>query len=118
MDELRVVRLHWGVENNGHNSFDTVFVEDDKPWIEDCPQGALAVLLLRRIAYNLLVASARQPAERRRSSGRIAGGPDAANSRPSSRAVGILQKMDRSNLPCCAEHSTWTSGRARDAAGA
>jgi hypothetical protein len=51
---LRVVRLHWGVENNCHNTFDTVFVEDDKPWIQDCPQGALAVLLLRRIAYNLL----------------------------------------------------------------
>ena len=51
---LRVVRLHWGVENHCHNTFDKVLREDDKPWIEDCPQGALAVLLLRRIAYNLL----------------------------------------------------------------
>lgn len=51
---LRVVRLHWGVENNCHNTFDTVFCEDDKPWIQDSPQGALAVLLLRRIAYDLL----------------------------------------------------------------
>jgi hypothetical protein len=51
---LRVVRLHRGVENNCHNTFDTVFCEDDKPWIENCPKGALAVLLLRRIAYNLL----------------------------------------------------------------
>ena len=51
---LRVVRWHWGVENNCHNTFDTVFCEDDKPWIQDCPQGALAVLLLRRIAYDLL----------------------------------------------------------------
>ena len=51
---LRVVRLHWGVENNCHNTFDTVLLEDDKPWIEDCPKGALAVLLLRRIAYDML----------------------------------------------------------------
>ncbi len=51
---LRVVRLHWAVENNCHNTFDTVFCEDDNPWIEDSPQGALAVLLLRRIAYDLL----------------------------------------------------------------
>jgi hypothetical protein len=51
---LRVARLHWGVENNCHNTFDTALSEDDKPWIEDCPRGALAVLLLRRIAYNLL----------------------------------------------------------------
>jgi hypothetical protein len=51
---LRVVRLHWGVENNCHNTFDTVFCEDDKPWIQNSPQGALAVLLLRRIAYDLL----------------------------------------------------------------
>jgi hypothetical protein len=65
---LRVVRLHWGVENNCHNTFDTVFVEDDKPWIEDCPQGALAVLLLRRIAYNLLALfrSVTQRSEERR----------------------------------------------------
>jgi hypothetical protein len=51
---LRVVRLHWAVDNNCHHTFDTVFAEDDKPWIEDSPRGALAVLLLRRIAYNLM----------------------------------------------------------------
>lgn len=51
---LRVVRLHWGVENNCHNTFDSIFREDAKPWIENSPQGALAVLLLRRIAYNML----------------------------------------------------------------
>ena len=51
---LRVVRCHWAVENNCHNTFDTVFFEDDKPWIQDSPQGALAVVLLRRIAYDLL----------------------------------------------------------------
>lgn len=65
---LRVVRLHWGVENNCHNTFDTVFFEDDKPWIEDSPKGALAVLLLRRIAYNLLALfrSVTQRSEERR----------------------------------------------------
>ena len=51
---LRVVRLHWAVENNCHHTFDTAFAEDDKTWIEDSPRGALAVLLLRRIAYNLI----------------------------------------------------------------
>ena len=65
---LRVVRLHWGVENNCHNTFDTVFREDDKPWIQDCPKGALAVLLLRRVAYNLLALfrSVTQRSEERR----------------------------------------------------
>ena len=51
---LHVVRAHWGVENNCHNTFDTVFEEDDHPWIESSPKGALAVALLRRLAYNLL----------------------------------------------------------------
>jgi predicted transposase YbfD/YdcC len=51
---LSVVRHHWGVENNCHNTFDSIFREDDKPWIETSPRGALAVLLLRRIAYTLL----------------------------------------------------------------
>ncbi len=51
---LLLVRSHWGVENNGHHTFDTAFAEDDRPWIEADPQGMLAVLLLRRIAYTLL----------------------------------------------------------------
>jgi len=65
---LRLVREHWAVENNCHHTFDTAFREDDKPWIEDCPQGTLAVLLLRRIAYNLLALfrSVTQRAEERR----------------------------------------------------
>lgn len=56
------------MENNCHNTFDTVFSEDDKPWIEDSPRGALAVLLLRRIAYNLLALfrSVTQRSEERR----------------------------------------------------
>jgi len=51
---LLLVRRHWGVENNCHHTLDSVFREDEHPWIESEPRGALAVLLLRRIAYNLL----------------------------------------------------------------
>jgi hypothetical protein len=50
---LLLVRGHWRVES-AHNTFDTAFAEDDRPWIEADPQGMLAVLLLRRIAYTLL----------------------------------------------------------------
>jgi len=51
---LKVVRAHWGVENQNHGTFDTAFAEDERPWIEADEHGMLAVLLLRRIAYTLL----------------------------------------------------------------
>jgi len=51
---LLLVRSHWGVENNAHHTLDTAFAEDDRPWIAADPQGMLAVLVLRRIAYTLL----------------------------------------------------------------
>ncbi|HWR98895.1 MAG TPA: ISAs1 family transposase [Candidatus Methanoperedens sp.] len=51
---LLLVRSHWGVENQNHHTFDTAFAEDERPWIEADPQGMLAVLILRRIAYTLL----------------------------------------------------------------
>ncbi len=51
---LLLVRSHWGVENQNHHTLDTAFAEDRRPWIEADPQGMLAVLLLRRIAYTLL----------------------------------------------------------------
>jgi hypothetical protein len=51
---LLLIRSHWGVENQNHHTLDTAFAEDDRPWIEADPQGMLAVLLLRRIAYTLL----------------------------------------------------------------
>ena len=51
---LLLVRSHWGVENDNHHTLDTAFAEDDQPWIEADPQGMLAVLILRRIAYTLL----------------------------------------------------------------
>jgi hypothetical protein len=50
---LRLVRQHWGVEVC-HNILDTAFEEDDHPWIQKDPQGALVVMLLRRIAYNMM----------------------------------------------------------------
>ncbi len=51
---LLAVRRHWGVENDCHRTFDIIFDEDDHPWIDMNPQGTLVVLLLRRLAYNLL----------------------------------------------------------------
>jgi predicted transposase YbfD/YdcC len=51
---LFAIRAHWGVENNNHCTFDKTFAEDKKPWIKESPQGALAVLILRRIAYTLM----------------------------------------------------------------
>jgi hypothetical protein len=47
---LKLVRLHWGVENGNHWVFDTILKEDDRPWILE-PQGLLVVMLLRRMAY-------------------------------------------------------------------
>jgi len=51
---LLAVRLHWAVENNNHHTFDTAFKEDDFPMIKNNTKGALALLMLRRIAYSLL----------------------------------------------------------------
>jgi hypothetical protein len=51
---LTVVRAHWGVENNCHNTWDTAFAEDDHPWIVSSPRGTVSAMVLRRIAYNLL----------------------------------------------------------------
>jgi hypothetical protein len=51
---LELVRLQWGVENAVHCTLDKMMREDEHPWIESDPKGALIVALLRRIAYNLL----------------------------------------------------------------
>lgn len=51
---LLVVRLHWAVENNIHHTLDTAFREDDYPFMPSSPVGSLNVLLLRRIAFNML----------------------------------------------------------------
>ena len=51
---IQISRGHWAVENNCHHTFDAVLREDDKPWITSDATGMLAVLLLRRLAYNIL----------------------------------------------------------------
>jgi len=51
---LYLIRQHWCVENHCHQTWDMAFMEDDHPWIENDPQGALVVMLLRRMAYNLM----------------------------------------------------------------
>ena len=50
---LLVIRRHWGVET-AHQSLDVSFEEDDHPFIEANPRGALVVAILRRIAYTIL----------------------------------------------------------------
>jgi len=52
---LKLVRMHWGVENNCHNTWDTAFKEDYRRWITTSPKGAMNIMLLRRLAYNMLV---------------------------------------------------------------
>jgi len=53
-DWLTLIRRYWGVENGPHFTLDVALQEDDHPWIEADPKGALVLVLLRRIAYNLL----------------------------------------------------------------
>jgi len=50
---LLVIRRHWGVET-AHQILDVALAEDDRPWIEANPRGALVVAILRRLAYTLL----------------------------------------------------------------
>jgi hypothetical protein len=50
---LTLVRRRWAVENECHNLWDTAFAEDERPWIL-LPQGMVVVMLLRRLASNLL----------------------------------------------------------------
>ena len=37
-----------------HGTWDVAFEEDDRPWITNDPQGTLVVMLLRRMAFNML----------------------------------------------------------------
>jgi len=68
---LLLIRRHWDVENGCHNTWDKIFEEDKHPWFEagdKAPQGAVVVMLLRRIAYNMvaLFRSVTQRSEERR----------------------------------------------------
>ena len=50
---LEMIRRRWSVENQCHNTWDRILREDDRPWTYD-PQGMVAAMVLRRIAYTLL----------------------------------------------------------------
>jgi hypothetical protein len=50
---LELIRRHWSVENNCHNTWDKLFREDTRPWIKK-PRGMLNVMMLRRIAYTMM----------------------------------------------------------------
>lgn len=50
---LELVVLRWGVES-AHQILDTAFLEDERPWITKDAQGALAVMLARRMVYTIL----------------------------------------------------------------
>jgi hypothetical protein len=52
---LRLIRRYWSsVESGIHKVLDTTFAEDEHPWIHNDDQGALNLLILRRMAYNLV----------------------------------------------------------------
>lgn len=50
----RLIKARWAVENNCHHTFDAALGEDARPWFQEQPVGALNVMLLRRIAYNMM----------------------------------------------------------------
>jgi hypothetical protein len=50
---LELVVLRWGVETC-HQILDGAFAEDDRPWIRSNAQGALAVMMLRRVVFTLM----------------------------------------------------------------
>lgn len=51
---LKMIRAHWSIENDCHCTLDKAFKEDARPWIRADGQGFLVVLILRRIALNIL----------------------------------------------------------------
>ncbi len=48
-----LIRRRWSVENQNHNTWDRIFLEDDRPWLRR-PQGMVVMMLLRRLTYNML----------------------------------------------------------------
>jgi hypothetical protein len=53
---LDLIRRYWSsVESGAHWALDMVFAEDRHPWIINDDQGALNLVILRRIAYNMVV---------------------------------------------------------------
>jgi len=68
---LRVIRGHWGIENDCFGTLDLQWDEDARPW---CTHGeALAVIgCLRVMAYNLLQVARKRHLRRRARDGRLA----------------------------------------------
>lgn len=50
---LEMIRRRWSVENQNHNTFDTILREDKRPWLLR-PQGMVVMHLIRRLVYNML----------------------------------------------------------------
>jgi len=50
---LQLIVLRWGVETC-HQILDIAFEEDERPWITSNANGALILMLLRRVAYTIL----------------------------------------------------------------
>jgi hypothetical protein len=50
---LTLLRRRWAVENECHNLWDSVFREDERPWIR-APKGMVVVMVLRRLVSNLI----------------------------------------------------------------
>ena len=63
---LLLVRRHWGVETC-HSILDTAFQEDDHTWVRKNAAAVFVLIVLRRVAYNLLTlfrAAGREGSER------------------------------------------------------
>lgn len=54
--QLRLVRLHWGIENNHNWTMDTMLLEDDRHPCQTSKAAIEVICWLRLIAYNLLAA--------------------------------------------------------------
>lgn len=50
---LLLIRRRWAVENECHNTWDRLLLEDKRPWLLQ-PQGMVVVMVLRRAVSNLL----------------------------------------------------------------
>ena len=50
---FEMIRRRWFVENQNHNTFDTILTEDERAWLLR-PQGMVVMHLTRRHVYNML----------------------------------------------------------------
>lgn len=48
-----LIRRRWSVENQNHNTWDRLMLEDKRPWLRR-PNGMVVMMLLRRLTYNML----------------------------------------------------------------